>query len=485
MAKVIGTPLDDVLNGTNGDDFIRGFDGNDKLYGLLGNDRLYGGYGDDEVYGDEGNDRLWGDAGDDMLSGGDGRDVLRGGTGSDNLIGDAGNDTLYGGSGYDTLQGGDGNDILMAQGGDDYLDGGAGDDILDGGDTPDPGWPSSWWDEDIAGFWGATTGVVVNLAAGTAQDGQGGTDRLIDIEGVNGTQYDDVLIGGNTLNDDWESFTGYQGNDSIDGGSGYDIIFYSNEDSYGYRGISADLKAGTVTDVFGDIDSVHNIEAIVATQRYDRLLGSSGNDEFDPALGDDYINGRNGSDTVSYRYGILRDDLVWGIDADLVRGSVVDPRHGIDLIVSIENVVGCRLDDTIRGDGNANKLNGREGDDLLRGRAGDDTLLGYTGSDHLDGGAGNDVLNGGEGNDTLRGGGLSDTFVFDQTCDEDTILDFKSGTDKIDVSAFGFASKADVLARFSILSPGAAMLNLGGDNYVIFDYVDTSATALTAGDILI
>lgn len=483
MAIINGTFLDDDLLGTPGDDVIKGLDGNDILDGDAGDDRLYGGFGDDTIYGGTGLDRLSGDDGNDELYGNDGRDILNGGAGNDSLDGGTGNDTLRGGDGHDSLFGGDGNDVLRGEGGDDVLIGGAGNDILDGGSTPDPLWPTSWWDEDFVGFDGATTGVSVNLATGIAQDGQGGTDTLIDIEGAYGTEFDDILIGGNAANDDQEIFTGYAGNDTIDGGSGYDIASYANENYYGTRGIVADLAAGTVKDTFGDTDSVVNVEAIVGTSRDDRLLGSAGNDDFMPGIGNDYVNGRAGSDTINYRNYVAQ--YYRGIDADLMRGTVFDDGGSIDQVISIENVVGSKADDAIRGDGNNNTLEGREGHDLLKGRGGNDALLGGTGNDHLDGGAGSDTLNGGEGNDTLRGGGLQDTFVFDTNCDEDRILDFKSGADKIDVSDFGFASVADVLARFSILSPGAAMLNLGDDNYVIFDYVDTSTTVLAAGDIII
>ena len=98
---------------------------------------------------------------------------------------------------------------------------------------------------------------------------------------------------------------------------------------------------------------------------------------------------------------------------------------------------------------------------------------------------GNDELDGGTGNDMLRGGLGNDTFVFGKSCDEDHILDFRSGSDKIDVSAFNFTSKAEALEAFDVLAPGAAMLTLGGDNYVIFDYVDTAKTVLALSDIII
>jgi len=55
------------------------------------------------------------------------------------------------------------------------------------------------------------------------------------------------------------------------------------------------------------------------------------------------------------------------------------------------------------------------------------------------GGAGNDLLTGNEANNRLKGGAGADTFVYDKVADStplnaDLILDFTSGTDKVDVS---------------------------------------------------
>ena len=46
--------------------------------------------------------------------------------------------------------------------------------------------------------WGnrnSSNGVEVDLSKGTAQDGLGGVDTLINIEEVRGSEHDDVLIG--------------------------------------------------------------------------------------------------------------------------------------------------------------------------------------------------------------------------------------------------------------------------------------------------
>ena len=68
---------------------------------------------------------------------------------------------------------------------------------------------------------------------------------------------------------------------------------------------------------------------------------------------------------------------------------------------------------------------------------GDDRVQGGFGRDFLVGGLGNDRLKGNAGADSLLGGAGIDTFVFSGVPGNDTIFDFVSGTDKIDLTAFG------------------------------------------------
>ena len=73
------------------------------------------------------------------------------------------------------------------------------------------------------------------------------------------------------------------------------------------------------------------------------------------------------------------------------------------------------------------------------GGSGNDLLVGNAAANVLKGGAGNDVLYGGGGADKLSGGAGADTFVFGASADSrpeafDQILDFTSGSDKIDLT---------------------------------------------------
>ncbi len=73
-----------------------------------------------------------------------------------------------------------------------------------------------------------------------------------------------------------------------------------------------------------------------------------------------------------------------------------------------------------------------------------DLLWGNDVANVLKGLGGNDVLKGFGGNDELWGGAGDDTFVFVKDGSTDTIKDFQSGHDKIDLTALAGVTAADV-----------------------------------------
>ena len=123
---------------------------------------------------------------------------------------------------------------------------------------------------------------------------------------------------------------------------------------------------------------------------------------------------------------------------------------------------------TLNGtDGNDSYL-GSADNDVLSGAGGNDTIDGERGHDVLDGGAGDDTLTGGIGDDFLTGGAANDLFVFQDGGNDDSVSDFVAGAatdDVLDVSAFGFASKADVIAAASQVGADT-MIQLDADDSV-------------------
>ncbi|WP_160116440.1 calcium-binding protein [Ruegeria sp. AU67] len=116
---------------------------------------------------------------------------------------------------------------------------------------------------------------------------------------------------------------------------------------------------------------------------------------------------------------VVQDTLVDAgatLDVDATGGTgvvgltVIDNQIETDVLVSIENVIGSDDGDVIVGSDLENVLNGADGDDLLNGEGG------------------NDVLIGGEG---------ADTFLFQGTFGDDTISDFETGVDRIQIGDLG------------------------------------------------
>ena len=153
--------------------------------------------------------------------------------------------------GPNTLTGGSGDDQLIGAGGADSLSGGDGDDFLDGGfgnDTLNGGAGSDWVSYDDQSF-SIASGVTVNLATGQAT-GPLGTDQLISIENVLGSWKDDTLIGNSADN----LFEALEGNDTVDGGGGFDTMIYWSVDTTG--GMSVNLATGTIVTSDMGTDSI-------------------------------------------------------------------------------------------------------------------------------------------------------------------------------------------------------------------------------------
>ncbi|WP_064691461.1 choice-of-anchor Q domain-containing protein [Rhizobium aegyptiacum] len=103
-----------------------------------------------------------------------------------------------------------GNETFKGLAGNDLLKGGAGADVLDGGNG-----------SDTASYAGSGAGVHVSLATWTATGGHATGDKLVSIENLTGSSYDDVLTGGNNGGN---VLNGRAGADKLDGGAGADVI---------------------------------------------------------------------------------------------------------------------------------------------------------------------------------------------------------------------------------------------------------------------
>ena len=374
---------DDTLNGDGGADVISGGEGLDIIRGGDGEDSIQGDAGNDSLYGDAGNDAIDGGAGNDTVFGGDGDDTIEGGGERDRLYGDGGNDTLNGGDGNDFLRGLDGNDTASGGSGNDYLTGDSGNDELSGGAGDD------------------------TLLGGADDDTLNGGDGVDELMGGNGRDLldggaGDDTLGGGSRND---RLFGADGNDTLGGDGGNDVV----------RGDAGDdtIRGGSGNDVLSGGDGADTIygdaggDAMFGGGEADIMFGGSGNDKMNGGVGDDTLEGGDGNDNLAGAGG--NDTLRGGAGGDTINGFI----------------------------GNDTAYGG-VGTDTLIGSGGDDRLYGEADDDRLNGGNGNDLLVGGAGVDALTGGRGIDTFAFadgDLDAGADTITDFLSGTDIVDLSA--------------------------------------------------
>ena len=143
--------------------------------------------------------------------------------------------------------------------------------------------------------------------------------------------------------------------------------------------------------------------------------------------------------------------------------------------------------DTVNGTGKSDLIYAGSGNDTVKGNDGDDTIYGGSGSDTINGNNGCDTIIGGYGADKLTGGNGDDRFVFLSTSDSnaaryDVVSDFRSGSDRIDLSALGALSFLTLTSSSSFVPPHTvAWLYDSAANQTIA-YVNPTHQPLTIGD---
>jgi Ca2+-binding RTX toxin-like protein len=151
----------------------------------------------------------------------------------------------------------------------------------------------------------------------------------------------------------------------------------------------ADVLAGTAgPDVIAGLGGDDTINAgggrdlVCPGDGADVVNGGAGTDDIEASEGDDRIEGGPGMDFVGYfaAPGPVVVDLLTNVGDGL----------GLDTVSHIEGVVGSRYDDELRGAGETNQLEGRDGNDVLIGRGELDLLLPGPGEDDVRGGMGFD-----------------------------------------------------------------------------------------------
>ncbi|EPX82000.1 calcium-binding protein [Salipiger mucosus] len=395
-----------------------------------------------------------GDSTSEFLEGTNGNDVIRGFGGDDEIRGLAGNDRLEGGDGGDTLDGGAGNDSMFGGTGVDWFRESAGDDTFNGGEG-----------RDRLDYREAVAGISANLATGVATDGTGGTDTLIDIFRLIGSEFDDVMRGDDLHN----SFTGEGGDDLIDGRGGWDFVYYGRAGA----AVTVDLDSGVVTGGEGN-DTLRGIEGLSGSAFADVLLGNADDNYFQPDVidgggsagtgGADTIDGRGGLDEVSYETSPA------GVEVDLGAGTAHDGFGFVDSLRNVEGVWDSPHDDEITG---------TDGPNVFRDTGGNDSMLGLDGDDVF--------INLGGGLDTYVGGAGSDTLVTDLTGLALNVLRFDAiaGTHGRDGAPAGALDTVDGIENFSMIGDwNGILVGDDGANSLVSDAGDDTLTGNDGNDTL-
>ncbi len=199
-----------------------------------------------------------------------------------------------------------------------------------------------------------TSGVNVNLNTGlVSNDGYGDQDTINGVENLSElrtTMLDDSVLG----SDGRDRVILMAGNDTADGGDGFDLIRYDRSQ---VEAVNVNLQTGTATGTWRGEAFNHQLS------NFEEVRGS-----------------RDGNDTI------IGNDAV---------GEYIEGRGG---------------DDSINGGGGDDDLRGEEGNDTLLGGDGRDSLRGGDGNDRLDASGGTaesqgwgDYVRPGLGTDTVLG----------------------------------------------------------------------------------
>ncbi|RAI54071.1 FG-GAP-like repeat-containing protein [Roseicella frigidaeris] len=437
------------VRGSDFADTIRGSSKGETFDASLGNDSYAGGGGTDTL----------------SYSGLSGRSVAitmtAGGVGTAVKSNDGGTDSF---SGIGVLQGTSGNDRIIGSAAATSLTllrGLGGIDTIDGAGNA----------LNVADYSQSDGGAAVNLANGIAADGAGAFDRLLNVAAVQGSRYNDTIIGGTgaTL------FYGTTGSDRYTGASAADTLSYARTD--GLKIVTSFDAAGTGTAVKGSggaagTDSFTGIDILIGGRVADDLGGHVA------TLGSTlFIDGGSGNDTI--------------------RG------FGLDENVADYSARTAALTATLGAGGTAS-LAGGEVDRLvgvvaIRGTAQGDRITGSAADERFVGSGGNDTIIGGGGHDTLDYGqaGLASGIVLGWTgADAGTVA--KLGTGKIDafsgidhVIGTAFADSvtghaAITRATYVFGGAGSDSIDGGGSSLLVADYKGGAAihADLGAGTVL-
>ncbi len=240
---------------------------------------------------------------------------------------------------------------------------------------------------------------------------------------------------------DGQYIPGTDNGEELSGGAGRDLLLGRGGDDTLNGGDQADVLRGEAGN-----------DALNGGNGDDVLRGGDSDDVLRGGAGNDLMDGQLGADTASFS------DATNGVTVSLAIAGEQNTGQGIDRLLGLGSLEGSAFNDSLVGNGDANRfrggggndtLDGGDGDDVLLGEAGDDTLLGGNGFDTTrfaspvtvdlllgtaSGAEGNDTLSsieaagGSDGNDVLRGNDVANLLEGSSGAD---LLDGREGSDTL------------------------------------------------------
>eukprot|EP01030_Chromulinospumella_sphaerica_P001268 gene1268-1241_t len=206
---------------------------------------------------------------------------------------------------------------------------------------------------------------------------------------ITGRDTDDKIQAGDALGDSYtriqnvvgsnfhDQLLGDAQNNLILGGQGNDTLAVTVNLAEASLNAGDDGQGDTLTSIEGVIGSQFD-DQLTGNELVNKLYGGGGNDILTGGAGADTLSGGEGTDTAAYKGAIS------GVKASLTQPSANTGDAQGDVLLSIENLTGSALADTLEGNAGSNVLSGSGGDDVLVGRGGGDHYHGGDGSDTAD-----------------------------------------------------------------------------------------------------
>jgi len=360
----------------------------------------------------------------------------------------------------------------------------------------------------------ATDKVAVSLAGATASSagtiagtvtGSAGADDIAITAGASGLLSSDLGAGDDTLR-----LTAIASGYTIAGGAGTDTLIYTGTAAVttaasanitGFEKVSLPSSSPSfalsgVSEVTYGIAGAGTLTGLASGGKVNLQAGGTltlANSAWTTPTNDSItiVSGQGGTTGSSA--------LSTTITADKVETITVNVNNGTTVATTLSNTVSVTSDAvksivltsaigaTLSGSGAAltsidasgvtgafsSSITGATAGVAVTGGQGNDTLTGGAGADSLTGGSGTDSINGGVGADVLTGGAGADTFVigWDSTgvtnvsnsVAMDTIADFTSGTDKLQISQ----PNTKFLGNFANVTVGLGSMTAGAQSFFV------------------